>query len=416
LDGSDIKPKGVTAMLTPSAVANAKPQDKPYKLADERGMYLLVKPDGARWWRFDYRRPDTRKRNTLSMGTFPDVSLRKARDRRDEARKLLADGIDPGNKRKAETLADADTFEAVAREWFAKFSPKWAPSHADKIIRRLERDVFPWIGKKPMAKLEAPDVLAVLRRIESRNAVETAHRAHQNCGQVFRYAVATGRAKGDVTRDLRGSLTPWKPQHYASITEPGKVGDLLRAIDGFTGSYVVAALLKLSPLVFTRPGEVREMEWPEIDLDAGEWNIPAERMKLRLPHVVPLAPQAVAILRELHPLTGKGRYVFPGARSIKRPLSNMTVNAALRRMGYDKDTMTAHGFRAIARTILDEVLGFRVDIIEHQLAHAVKDANGRAYNRTSFLPQRRKMMDAWADYLDTLKASGKVVPIMRKAS
>lgn len=403
-------------MLTPSAVANAKPQDKPYKLADERGMYLLVKPDGARWWRFDYRRPDTRKRNTLSMGTFPDVSLRKARDRRDEARKLLADGIDPGNKRKAETLADADTFEAVAREWFAKFSPKWAPSHADKIIRRLERDVFPWIGKKPMAKLEAPDVLAVLRRIESRNAVETAHRAHQNCGQVFRYAVATGRAKGDVTRDLRGSLTPWKPQHYASITEPGKVGDLLRAIDGFTGSYVVAALLKLSPLVFTRPGEVREMEWPEIDLDAGEWNIPAERMKLRLPHVVPLAPQAVAILRELHPLTGKGRYVFPGARSIKRPLSNMTVNAALRRMGYDKDTMTAHGFRAIARTILDEVLGFRVDIIEHQLAHAVKDANGRAYNRTSFLPQRRKMMDAWADYLDTLKASGKVVPIMRKAS
>ncbi|OOG38181.1 integrase arm-type DNA-binding domain-containing protein [Rhodanobacter sp. C05] len=403
-------------MLTPSAVANAKPQGKPYKLADERGMYLLVKPDGARWWRFDYRRPDTRKRNTLSMGTFPDVSLRKARERRDEARKLLADGIDPGNKRKAETLADADTFEAVAREWFAKFSPKWAASHADKVIRRLERDVFPWIGTKPMAKLEAPDVLAVLRRIESRNAVETAHRAHQNCGQVFRYAVATGRAKGDVTRDLRGSLTPWKAQHYASITEPGKVGDLLRAIDGFTGSYVVAALLKLSPLVFTRPGEVREMEWPEIDLDAGEWNIPAERMKLRLPHVVPLAPQAVAILRELHPLTGKGRYVFPGARSIKRPLSNMTVNAALRRMGYDKDTMTAHGFRAIARTILDEVLGFRVDIIEHQLAHAVKDANGRAYNRTSFLPQRRKMMDAWADYLDTLKAGDNVVPIMCKAS
>jgi len=399
-------------MLTPSAVTNAKPQAKPYKLADERGMYLLVKPDGAKWWRIDYRRPDTRKRNTLSLGTYPDVSLRKARDRRDEARKLLADGIDPGDKRKATRTADADTFEAVAREWFARHAPKWAPSHADKVIRRLERDVFPWIGDKAMAKLKAPDVLAVLRRIESRNAVETAHRAHQNCGQVFRYAVATGRAEGDVTRDLRGSLTPWKPQHYASMTDPDQVGGLLRAIDGFTGSYVVAALLKLSPLVFTRPGEVREAVWAEIDLDKAEWNIPAERMKLRLPHAVPLAPQAVAILRDLYPLTGTSHYVFPGARSSKRPLSNMTVNAALRRLGYDKDTMTAHGFRAIARTILDEVLGFRVDIIEHQLAHAVKDANGRAYNRTSFLPQRRKMMDAWGEYLDGLRvAPSKVVPI-----
>ena len=402
--------------LSPSAVANAKPQAKPYKLADGGGLFLLVQPTGAKWWRWKYRRPDTRKENALSLGTYPDVSLRKARDRRDEARRLLADGIDPGDKRKATRAADADTFEAIAREWFAKHAPKWAPSHADKIIRRLERDVFPWIGNKPMAKLEAPDVLAVLRRIESRNAVETAHRAHQNCGQVFRYAVATGRAKGDVTRDLRGALTPWKPQHYPSMTDPDKVGGLLRAIDGFTGSHVLAALLKLSPLVFTRPGEVREAAWAEIDLDAGEWNIPAERMKLRLPHLVPLAPQAVAILRDLYPLTGGGRYVFPGARSPKRPLSNMAVNAALRRMGYDKDTMTAHGFRAIARTILDEVLGFRVDIIEHQLAHAVKDANGRAYNRTSFLPQRRKMMDAWADYLDGLRvAPGKVVPITRKA-
>ena len=334
----------------------------------------------------------------------------------EEARKLLADGIDPGDKRKATRTVDADTFEAVAREWFARHAPKWAPSHADKVIRRLERDVFPWIGDKAMAKLKAPDVLAVLRRIESRNAVETAHRAHQNCGQVFRYAVATGRAEGDVTRDLRGSLTPWKPQHYASMTDPDQVGGLLRAIDGFTGSYVVAALLKLSPLVFTRPGEVREAAWAEIDLDKAEWNIPAERMKLRLPHLVPLAPQAVAILRDLYPLTGASHYVFTGARSTKRPLSNMTVNAALRRMGYDKDTMTAHGFRAIARTILDEVLGFRVDIIEHQLAHAVKDANGRAYNRTSFLPQRRKMMDAWAEYLDGLRvAPSKVVPIKRKA-
>lgn len=367
-------------------------------------MFLLVQPSGAKWWRWKYRRPDTHKENIISFGTFPDVSLRKARERRDEARKLLADGIDPGSKRKAESMADANTFEAVAREWFARHSPQWAPSHSVKVIRRLERDVFPWLGSKPMEKLEAPEVLAVLRRIEARNAIETAHRAHQNCGQVFRYAVATGRAKTDVTRDLRGSLTPWKARHYASITRPEEVGTLLRAIDGFTGSYVVAALLKLSPLVFTRPGEIREASWAEIDLDEGEWNIPAARMKLRLPHVVPLAPQAVAILRDLHPLTGNGQFVFPGARSNKRPLSNMAVNAALRRMGYDKNTMTAHGFRAIARTILDEVLGFRPDFIEHQLAHAVKDANGRAYNRTSFLPQRRAMMLAWADYLDSLRA------------
>jgi integrase len=398
--------------LTPSAIKNAKPQAKPYKLADGRGLFLLVQPSGAKWWRWKYTRPDTHKENLLSLGTFPDVSLSMARDRREEARKLVADGIDPGSKRKAETRAAADTFEAIAREWFAKQSPLWALSHAEKIIRRLERDVFPWLGSKNIAKVEAPDVLSVLRRIESRNAIETAHRAHQNCGQVFRYAVATGRAKSDVTRDLRGSLTPWKPQHYASLTDPDKVGELLRAIDGFTGSYVVAAILKLSPLVFTRPGELREAEWTEIDLDKAEWNVPAQRMKLRLPHTVPLATQAVSILRDLQPLTGVGRFVFPGARSAKKPLSDMAVNAALRRLGYDKATMTAHGFRAIARTILDEVLEFRPDIIEHQLAHAVRDANGRAYNRTSFMPQRREMMQSWADYLDTLRANGSVRPLL----
>lgn len=402
-------------MLTPSAVANASPHASAYKLTDERGMYLLVKPDGARWWRFDYRRPGTAKRNTLSLGIFPDVSLKQARTRRDEARKLLADGIDPGDKRKAEVAADADTFEAVAREWFAKFSTRWAASHADKIIRRLERDVFPWIGSKPVDKLTAPDILAVLRRIESRGAVETAHRAHQNCGQVFRYAVATGRAQGDVTRDLRGSLTPWKPAHYASITDPDKIGELLRAIDGFTGTFPVACALKLAPLVFVRPGELRQAEWGEFDLDAAEWNIPAEKMKTREPHLVPLSSQAVAILRELWPLTGSGRYVFPGMRDRKKPLSGMAMNAAFKRMGYDGKTFTAHGFRAMARTILDEGLGFRPDFIEHQLAHAVRDPNGRAYNRTAHLPERRKMMQAWADYLDSLRTSpGKVVPI-RKA-
>lgn len=403
-------------MLTPSAVQNAKAKEKPYKLPDERGMFLLVTPSGGKLWRFKYRRPATRKENLLSLGAFPDVSLKRAREKRDAARTLIADGIDPGEQRKAESVAGADTFEAVAREWHAKFATGWAPSHAEKVIRRLERDVFPWIGNKQIAKLTAPEVLAALRRIEAREAVDTAHRALQNCGQVFRYAVASGRAQGDVTRDLSGSLTPWKSGHFASITDPDEVGGLLRAIHAFTGMPQVAAALKLAPLVFTRPGELRKAQWQEIDLDKAEWNIPAERMKLRLPHLVPLSVQAVSILRELQPITGAGRFVFPGARSTKVPLSDMALNAALRRMGFDKDTMTAHGFRAMARTILDEVLHFRPDYIEHQLAHAVKDPNGRAYNRTAHLLERRKMMQAWADYLDTLRdSSGKVVPIKRKA-
>jgi integrase len=403
-------------MLTPSAVQNAKAQDKPYKLADERGMFLLVTPSGGKLWRFKYRRPATRKENLLSLGAYPDVSLKKARDRRDDARKLLADGIDPGEKRKAESVAGADTFEAVAREWIAKHSTRWAVSNTDKIIRRLERDVFPWIGIKAIAGLTAPDVLTVLRRIESRGAVETAHRALQNCGQVFRYAVATGRAQGDVTRDLRGALTPWKPNHFASVTDPAQVGDLLRAIHGFTGTFTVACALKLAPLVFTRPGELRQAEWAEIDLDAAEWSIPAHKMKTRQLHLVPLSSQAVSILRELQPLTGTGRYVFPGVRDRKKPLSDMTLNAAFKRMGIDGKTFTAHGFRAMARTILDERLGFRVDFIEHQLAHAVKDPNGRAYNRTAHLAERRKMMQAWADYLDALRTGAKVLPFKHKAS
>ncbi|MFT3791761.1 MAG: integrase arm-type DNA-binding domain-containing protein [Rudaea sp.] len=402
-------------MLTPSAVQNAKSRAKPYKLADERGMYLLVRPDGARWWRLDYRRPGIGKRNTLSLGTFPDVSLKRAREKRDQARALLADGIDPGDKRKAEALANADTFEAVAREWFAKFSTKWVRSHADKVLARLENDVFPWLGGKPIAKIIALDFLGVLKRIEARGAIETARRASQNCGQVMRYAVATGRAPLDPTPSLRGSLTPWKPEHYASITDPKKYAELLRAIDGFTGTLPVRCALRLLPLVFTRPGELCAAEWAEFDLDEAVWNIPAERMKLRLPHVVPLAPQAVAILRELHPLTGRGRYVFPGARSSKKPLSDMALNAGLRRLGFDKNTFTAHGFRAAARTILDEVLNYPIDHIEHQLAHAVKDANGRAYNRTAHLPARRKMMQAWADYLDGLRAGADVVPVKRRA-
>jgi integrase len=401
-------------MLTPSAVSNAKPRQKPYKLTDGKGLYLHVAPTGARWWRWRYRRPGTGKENLLSLGTYPEVSLKKARDRRDDARTLLADGIDPSDRRKAEALAAAETFEAVAREWYARHSPRWAPTHADKVIGRLERDVFPWIGGKSIAGLTAPDVLSVLRRIEGRGAVESAHRARQHCGQVFRYAVSTGRANADVTRDLRGALTPSQPNIYPTITDPAKVGELLRAIYGFTGTFPVACALKLAALLFVRPGELRQAEWFEFNLEAAEWNIPAHKMKMREPHLVPLSSQAVAILEELRPLS-TGQYLFPGARNPKRPISDMTLNAALRRLGYDQKTMTTHGFRAMARTMLDEVLHFRPDYIEHQLAHAVKDPNGRSYNRTAHLPERRKMMQAWADYLDGLRRGTNVVPLKRNA-
>ncbi|HJU08170.1 MAG TPA: integrase arm-type DNA-binding domain-containing protein [Rhodanobacteraceae bacterium] len=404
-------------MLTPSAVTNAKPQTTAYKLTDERGMYLLVKPEGGKLWRLDYRRPGTKKRNTLSLGTYPDVSLKRAREKRDEARKLLADGIDPGDKRKAEAKAGADTFEAVAREWFAKYSPQWAEDHANRNIRRLERDVFPWIGSKPLASVTALDILAVLERIDARGARETAHRARTNIGQVIRYGMATGRTNSDPTVALRGAIPPATERNHAAVTDPDKVGELLRAIDGYNGHFPTRCALQLAPMFFVRPGELRQAEWAEFDLDAAQWNLPAHKMKMRQPHIVPLATQAVAILRELYPLTGKGRYVFPGGRSPKRPMSNNATNAALRRMGFDKDTMTTHGFRAMARTILDEGLGFRPDYIEHQLAHAVRDPNGRAYNRTAHLPERRKMMQAWADYLDALRESkGKVVAIRRKAA
>lgn len=400
-------------MLRPSAVVNAKPRAKAYKLADERGLYLLVKPDGARWWRFDYRRPGNKKRNTLSLGTYPDVPLKKARERRDEARRLLAESIDPGDKRKAETQAGAETFEAIAREWYIKHSPKWKPSHGNKIIRRLERDVFPWIGDKSVTNLAAPDVLGVLRRIDARGARETSHRAHQNIGQVFRYAVATGRATVDPTPMLRGAIPPAVKTHFATITEPNRVGELLRAIDHYAGYYVTRAALQLAPLVFVRPGELRQAEWTEFDLEGAEWRIPASRMKMGAPHIVPLARQAIAIMRDLHPLTGRGRYVFPSLRSRERAMSENTVNAALRRLGYEQGSMTGHGFRSLASTLLNEQ-GWHPDAIERQLAHAERNAVRAAYNYAEHLPTRRKMMQAWADYLDSLRVSStKVISFNR---
>ena len=404
--------------LTDSAIRATKPADKPIKLFDERGLLLLVDPSGGKWWRFRYRFDG--KHKSLSMGVYPDVSLAKARERRDEARKLLADGIDPSKNRKAQKAARADrnanSFEVVAREWFAKFKPNWVEAHSDKVIRRLERDVFPWIGGDPIAEVRAPDLLACLRRVESRGTVETAHRALQSCGQIFRYAVATGRAERDPSGDLRGALSTVKGTHLASIIEPTAVGGLLRACDDYQGSFVTKCALRLAPLVFVRPGELRKAEWMEIDLERAEWNIPAERMKMREPHLVPLATQAVAILTELLALTGGGRYVFPGARTNGRPMSDNAILAALRRMGFAKDEMSGHGFRAMARTILDEVLGVRPDFIEHQLAHAVRDPNGRAYNRTAHLVERRKMMQQWADYLDKLKAGADVIPLRGNAA
>ncbi|ASE52260.1 TPA: tyrosine-type recombinase/integrase [Stenotrophomonas maltophilia] len=408
------------APLTDTAIRKAKPGPKPTKLRDGGGLYVQLNPDGSRWWRWDYRRPVTGKRNTLSLGTYPEVSLADARGRQAEARRLLASGIDPGEHRKAAKVAGvekaANSFEVVTREWLGK--QKWVESYRCKVVAWMDNDVFPWIGGRPVAELAAPDFLRVARRIEERGAIESAHRIMQNCGQVMRYAVATGRADRNPVADLRGALAPPMERHHAAITDPRELGGLLRAIDGYAGDASTRAALRLAPLVFVRPGELRHAEWSEIDFDAGEWNIPAHKMKMREPHLVPLSSQAVAILRDLQPLTGHRQYVFPGGRSPKRPLSDNALTAALRRMGFDKETMTAHGFRATARTLLDEVLGWRPDLIEHQLAHAVRDPNGRAYNRTSHLPERRKMMQAWADYLDALRADtgNVIVPFKPKAA
>ncbi len=390
--------------LTDTKIRGEKPADKPKRLYDERGLYLEVSPSGGRWWRLKYRIAGREKR--LSLGVYPDVSLKEARERRDESRKLLADGIDPSENRKALKSASLDraanSFEVVAREWFAKFSGGWAPSHKDRLIRLFERDIFPTIGGRPISEIAAPELLSALRRIESRGAVDTAHRARGCCGQVFRYGIATGRCQRDPSADLRGALPPAKETHFAATTDPVKLAGILRALDGYDGDIIVRCALRLAPLVFVRPGELRHAQWKDLDLKAAEWRYTVTKTNIQ--HIVPLSRQAQAILKQLLPLSGEERYVFPNARSTQRPMSDNAVLAAMRRMGIGKEEMTGHGFRAVARTILDEVLGFRPDFIEHQLAHAVRDPNGRAYNRTAHLPERRKMMQKWADYLDKLKA------------
>jgi integrase len=404
--------------LSDTKARNAKPGEKQFKLSDSDGMYLLVTPHGGKCWRLKYRFHG--KEKLLALGTYPEVSLLEARQRRDEARKQLSFGIDPGEVRKAQKAAKgeqaANTFEAVAREWHGKFSGTWSTGHTDTIKERLEKEVFPYIGTRPIAEITPPELLSVLTLMESRGALSMAHRVRTYCSQVFRFAVATCKAERDIASDLRGALPPVKFGHMAAPTDPKEVIPLLRAIDGYQGFYVVKCALRLAPLVFVRPGELRQAEWAEIDFEAEQWNIPGEKMKMKEPHIVPLSRQAVHILRELQPLTGHGKFVFPCARSFSRPMSNNGINSALRRMGFDKAEITGHGFRAMARTILDEVLQVRPDFIEHQLAHVVKDPNGRAYNRTAHLAERREMMQLWADFLDGLKIGAKVLPLKRQTA
>lgn len=394
-------PVGVTLMaLTDVEIRSARATDKPIKLFDGGGLFLSVQPNGSRWWRFKYRFQG--KERMLSLGVYPDVPLKLARSRRDEARKMVADGADPSAERKAAKEARLVTFQSVAEEWLAIQVKTLATSTYDKARWMLADFVYPRIGSRPIAEITAPELLAALRAIESRGKHETAHRTKQRVGQILRYAIATGRAERDVSADLRGALVPAVTKNHAAITDPVAIGQLLRAIDGYRGQPATHAALKLAPLVFVRPGELRHAEWSEINLDAAEWRIPAPRMKMRELHVVPLATQAVEILRDMLPLTGKGRFVFPSLRTNDRPLSENTINAALRRLGYATDEMTGHGFRAMASTCLNEQ-GWHPDLIELQLAHAERNKVRAAYNRATRLAERRKMMQVWADHLDLLR-------------
>jgi integrase len=406
--------------LTDATVRNAKPGVKSRKLTDASGLYLEVRPEGGKWWRLRYRFEGREK--LLSLGTYPDVPLGEARAKRDEMRKLVASGADPSLARKASKLARADdvanSFEALAREWYSVKRDDWSASYGEKIIARLEADVFPYIGRRPVAEVTPPDLLEVLRRVEGRGVVETAHRARENCSQIFRFAVATGRATSDPARDLKDALRTPTVKHFPAITKPERLAELLRACAGYAGTPVVRTALLLAPMLLLRPGELRHAQWSEFDLDAATWLVPAARMK-RLkagkfqgaPHMVPLPTQAVAALRELEPLTGRNAYVFRGERHHDRMMSENTINAALRTMGFQKDEVCGHGFRATVRTMAVERLGVAAEVVEAQLAHRVRDSLGRAYNRTEFLDQRRAMMQLWADYLAALAKGGDVPPM-----
>jgi integrase len=387
--------------LTVTAVRAAKPQDKTYRLTDEKGLRLDVSPSGGKYWRFKYR--FLGKEKLLALGVFPAVSLVDARDARDDARKLLAKGIDPGEQKKAvkraALVAAANSFEAVALEWLDKNKVKWTARYTTVVENRIRGDLFPALGKRPIAQITAPELLPVLRKMEARGVRETTHRARQDCSHIFRYAIATGRAERDIAADVKGALKPIVTKHHPSITDPDGIGALMRAIEGYEGAIVTKSALMLAPLVFVRPGELRRAEWEEFDLDGAEWRIPAAKMKMRDPHIVPLSTQAVTILRALAPVTGPRGYLFPGVRGRGRCMSENTINAALRRLGYTSDEMTGHGFRSMASTMLNEQ-GYNRDAIERQLAHSERNGVRAAYNYAEFLPERRLMMQAWATWLD----------------
>jgi integrase len=390
-------------MLSDTRIRQAKATGKAQRFWDESGLYLEVSPTGGKLWRFKYRFGGKEKR--IGLGKYPDTGLKAARERRDEARKLLASGVDPSAHRKAQkdsrAFVASNSFEVVAREWFSKKASGWAPSHAKTVIARLENDIFPYLGGRPISEITAPDLLGVLRLVEKRGALETVRKELNICGQVFRYGIITSRAARDPSGDLKGAFESPKTQHFAAVTNPQRVGELLRILDGYTGGLVVRCALRLAPLVFVRPGELRRARWADVDLEKAKWSFAAS--KTNLPHIVPLSTQAIAILQEIQPLTGHREWVLTSGRSPLRPMSENAILAALRALGIDKEEMSGHGFRAMARTILDEVLGVRPDLIEQQLAHAVKDPLGRAYNRTKFLEERHQMMQQWADYLDGLK-------------
>lgn len=396
-------------MLTDNAIKNLKSGDKIFRTFDGNGLYIEVSPSGGKWWRFKYNFLGKEKR--LSLGTYPNISLKQARELRDKYKKMLAQGINPSEERKSQKFISIqnsnNSFESVTREWISKYGKNWAPSHLDKIVRRFEKDIFPFLGKKPISQITALEVLVCVQRIENRGALETAHRALQNCGQVMRYAVVTARVDRDPTVDLKGALPPVQSKHFAAVTDPEQVGELLRSFEGYNGTFTVKCALRLAPLVFVRPVELRTAKWADINFEKNEWSYLATKTKTQ--HIVPLSKQSVDILKEIHPLTGTSPFVFPSGVSFHRPMSDNAILSAMRRLDISKETMCGHGFRAMARTILDEVLGFRSDIIEHQLAHSVRDPNGRAYNRTTHLPQRHQMMQAWADYLDKLKSNKKQI-------
>lgn len=396
--------------LTDSKIRQLKAGEKDAKISDEKGLYLLIKPTGAKLWRVKYRFAG--KEKLLALGSYPEISLKVAREKRDSARSQLANGIDPSELRKVNKLrakeASANSFEAIANEWYAKQRPTWAATTANKRRAQLDKDLIPYLGARPVSELETVDLLACLRRIEQRGAIETAHNARQVLNQIFRYAKQTARTKHNPATDLAGAITTKKATHRAAITDPAEFGQLLAKIDAYKGSHIVRTLLALVPLLFQRPGELLAMEWNEIDFENATWSIPSSKMKMKSAHIVPLSTQAIALLKDLEPLTGNGRYVFPSQRSKGKHASENTINKALKNLGYDTSTQhCAHGFRASARTMLDEQLGFKLEWIEHQLAHAVKDALGRAYNRTTHLKQRQEMMQEWADYLDEQKSMQK---------